>query len=351
MKIFSRKIWFLGFIILGFANSTVTFLVLQGTLLSWGMAAGFGLTVHTAVANWFRKRRTIAFAIISAAVVLPGFFTPTQAYNTIIEQFSRQGTFIGLGSLMLMIGIPLALLFRHRPEQHGYLPTGQESHTKRVNITIPIEQNHMTEVNLTLRQALRSRAFWLLAVALTLESLVVSISSAVRVEYQVDFMGKSGLALVEDNIWWGIFSLIGILLFGLLGDKFAKRHLLAAAVILRCISFVVLLSVGSVQWYMNGLLFYMGAGIPVLTYAIIADYFGRRSFATIVAFSSVIRLIIMIPVVGGLWFPIGWLLNISGSNKPLIAFAVVGGIVSAILFLLVKPPRDKTQEEIVADIP
>jgi MFS family permease len=164
-------------------------------------------------------------------------------------------------------------------------------------------------------------------------------------------MGKSGLALVEDNIWWGIFSLIGILLFGLLGDKFSKRHLLAAAVILRCISFVVLLSVGSVQWYMNGLLFYMGAGIPVLTYAIIADYFGRRSFATIVAFSSVIRLIIMIPVVGGLWFPFRWLFEISGSYYPIIVVAVVVGILSAVLFLFLKPPQVNPQGEIVTDIP
>ena len=95
----------------------------------------------------------------------------------------------------------------------------------------------------------------------------------------------------------------------------------------------------------------MGASIQVLTYAIIADYFGRRSFATIVAFSGVIRLIIRISIACGLWFhPARWLLGISDNNYPAIAVTVAVGIVSAILFLFTKPPRDETREEIIADI-
>jgi MFS family permease len=104
----------------GFANSPLYIFL---GVFAIGMSAGFLLPVQTATANWFMKKRSIALAIICAAPALVGPIAKL-IEDQITSQFGSRSTLLGLGVVMLVIGIPLALVIRHKPEQHGHVPDG-----------------------------------------------------------------------------------------------------------------------------------------------------------------------------------------------------------------------------------
>ncbi len=151
---------------LSFANSLLyTFL----GILAIGMSAGFSLPVQTATANWFMKRRSTALAVVCAASAVGGPVVNWFGTQT-THQFSLQNTLLGLGVAMLAICIPLAFVIKHKPEQHGYMPDGMVPTIKETIQPIIQKETHFVEVNFSLRQALRTKAFWILVVAFSLVS-------------------------------------------------------------------------------------------------------------------------------------------------------------------------------------
>ena len=74
----------------------------------------------------------------------------------------------------------------------------------------------------------------------------------------------------------------GRLIFGFLGDYFNKRYLLAIAYLLQAVGIYILLTADSIQQvFLFTVVFGMGWGAPNLLFALRADYFGRKYFATI----------------------------------------------------------------------
>lgn len=278
-----RKIMLIGILAasgallgLSFANNLLyAFLA----ILAIGMSAGFSLPIQTATANWFMKRRSIALAVVGAASVLAGPVA-NRLGKLVAHQFSLQNTLLGLAVAMLVIGIPLAFVIKHKPEQHGYMPDGMVPTIRETIQPINKKETFFVEANFSLRQALRTRAFWIMVVAISLVS-----GSGILVE------SNRSIYLLEQGLHYrtGHFSdltslmgLVWILLFGLLGDRFSKRHLLAIAIALQSISVAVLINVGNLtQLYLYMLVHGFGSGIAPLILAMRADYFGRKAFATI----------------------------------------------------------------------
>lgn len=318
----------IGFLGLSFVNSLLALYILQGTLIGIGISAGFLLPVQTATANWFMRRRSVALAIISAATVLGGAITALFG-ERIAAQFSEQGAFLGLGAVMLVLGIPLAFVFRHRPEQHGYLPDGE----------LPGEDNRVAETNFSLRQALRTRAFWMLAIAMALAIPVGMMATVWSTPFLID-QGFDYIVVTNmfDNT--ALMGLVGILLFGYLGDMFPKRYLLAIAIGLQSASVVILMTAGSVaQLYLYTLVYGLGSGMVPLILAIRADYFGRRAFATITVVMIFASSIIGAPLSFGLSSLVGWILDITGSYQLAFLLSMLMGFIPATVFFFARPPE------------
>jgi len=329
----------IGFLALRFANSLLTLYILQGTLVGIGMSAGFLLPVQTATANWFMRRRAIALAIICAASVLGGAIT-TLLGERIVDQFGVRDPFLGLGVVMLVIGIPLAFVIRHRPEQHGYLPDGELPAIEESGEPVTEQENRVAEINFTLQQALRTRAFWMLAIGMALASGVGAMTTWHRVPFLLD-LGFSQAAIANIFHITPLIGLVGILLFGYLGDMFTKRYLLAIAITLQSASVVILMTAGSIaQVYLYTLVYGLGSGMVPLILAIRADYFGRRAFATITVVMMFISGIIGIPVSAGLTPLLGWIFDITGSYyQPAFLLSMLIGFVPATVFFFARPPK------------
>ena len=314
---------------LGIANSPLY--ILMG-VLAIGMSAGFLLPVQTATANWFMKKRSIALAIICTVPALVGPIAKL-IEDQIAGQFGSQSTLLGLGVVML-IGIPLALVIRHKPEQHGHVPDGG---MPTVNTTAQPESNdtHLVEVSYSLRQAIRTKPFWMLVVAMGLLSGFRILIDNHRTIYLLE-QGFDRKITANFSELTTLMGLAGILLFGFLGDKFPKRYLLAVAVAIQSLSVVILMTAGSIpQLYLYMFVSGLGSGTVPLILAIRADYFGRKAFATITVVMGLFSGIIFVG------FPAfsGWILDTTGSNPVFFLLWMLIGFVAAVMFFFAKPPE------------
>jgi len=334
-----RKIMIIGITIasitiLAFPYVNSLLYIFLGTL-AIGTNAGFLLPVQTATANWFMKRRSLALAVVCAASVLG---------SQIADQADiLKSSYWELGVGMLVIGVPLAFIFKHKPEQFGLLPDGRSPVIEETSQSVIEKDNLAAEVNFTLRQALRTKAFWILTVAIGLANGAGFMAESQKFRYLVE----KGFDYRTTNNFFELAPLVVLvwmLLFGFLGDKFPKRYLLSIAAGLQSISVVVLLTVGNnTLLYQYILAFGFGSVTMPLILAIRADYFGRKAFATITVVMGVLSAILSTSFV-----PLGGLIyDIALSNQTVFLVSILVGFIAAIVFFFVKPPE--LQQQILAE--
>ena len=328
----------IGFLLLSFVDNIVALNIILGGLLGIGIKAGFLLPAQTATANWFIRKRSIVLAIIMAASVL-GEAAITLSGDQIANQFDWRVASTGLGVVILVVCIPLAFVFRHRPEQYGSLPDGKSAALEEDSEPRTETTSRVFEVNFTLQQALRTRAFWLLAIAMALSSGINAISKVFQVPFLVD-AGFSQVAIIDIFRIAPLMGLVGIFAFGYLGDRFPKRYLLAIAVAIQSISAIILMTAGNtVQIYLYTLVYGLGSGTVPLLLAIRADYFGRRAFATITVAMIFLGSLLGIPL-SAPWAPLaGWIIDVTGSYHLVCLLSILLGLIPAVVFFFARPPR------------
>jgi MFS family permease len=246
-----------------------------------------------------------------------------------------------------LIGIPLSSLFRHKPEQYGYLPDGEtrEATTEPVNVPslhssgkIAEQDSSSSVTGFTAKAALRTRAFWLLAFVFFFQHIAVGAVNVHIVPYleSVNIPTTIAATVVTGLT---LSSLIGRLGFGFLGDFTNKRYLIATAVTLQTVGLFIFSFIDEDKaWLIIPFLlsYAPGYGGPIpLRAAMLADYFGRRSFGTILGWLALIMMF------GGVASPViaGWVFDVFGNYR--LAWQAIGLItVPAIpLILLVRPPK------------
>ena len=275
----------ISFLLIQFITSIWMFYLIFGFLLSVSsgpvMAGG-----SAAVANWFQRRRAFAISLLTTAWVGGGaIIAPSAAW--MINNYGWQFTASIVGVLYLTTGVPLSLVMRHRPEPYGYLPDGDAPSPQPGPALAPVgggpEAPNQTSpgTDFTLRQAIKTRAFWMLA----LSGVGFSMSNSAVTAHQIPMLTHRGFNTQTAANALGLmalFSALGRPIMGYLGDRYNKRLLLAAFMAIMTAGIFVLGSaqtMGSV--YVYTFLYGVGFAVFPLTLAIVADYFGRRFFATI----------------------------------------------------------------------
>ena len=132
--------------------------------------------------------------------------------------------------------------------------------------------------------------------------------------------------------------------FGLswLGDYVNRRYVMVASLALMAVSIVFMARAPSVGAVIPVLVAFSASqgGISVIPQSLIADYFGRRSYATIQGFRSTIQMggIIAGPIISGYFY------DTTGSYE--IAFLLFSGaaLVSMALVFMAKPPVKSRRE-------
>ncbi len=341
--IFGIAVSGLGLLLMSRTNSLLFF---YGTflLLSIGMSCGLGMGQYVAVANWFSRKRTWAMGIMSAGYALSGAAGPVLVW--LIGQYGWRETLVIAGVVMLVVGIPLGLVIRHRPEPYGYLPDGktqdvspQSENTSGKPPATGASATELThQTGLSPRQAIMTRAFWLLIIFTIFTGFAIS---AINV-HEMPYLTSVGISRATAG--WAILgitslSLVGRLGFGRLGDRYDKRYLLAIGAALQFFGVLIFAGVSS-PWMLIPFLLLYGPGyasqIPIWP-AMVAGYFGLKHYATIWGLQELGWTIcgILAPVLAG------WVFDVWGTYRPIWLVYAAATAVAIPFILLMKPKRGR----------
>jgi MFS family permease len=289
------------------------------------------LASHTVVANWFIARRAFATAIVINGNRL-GLATWPVLAGSIVAASGWRTAFWVLGlSVATLALVPLIFVVARRPEEIGLHPDG-----RRPDPIVPGAASRPPERSWTAREAVRTRAFWLLMAAHTGMMIAGGGSGVHRVPF---FVGE-GLddALVGPMLF---IQAIGMMTGGFVGawatKHFAPSRVVGALMVgTTAMMFLILLVpangfvllYGFTEGVFSGGTFAM---LPVMY----ADYFGRMSIGTIRGLTHPVVMIANAtgPLIGGLVFD--WRGNYSWA---FLTFGTVTGV-AALLVWFAAPPR------------
>jgi sugar phosphate permease len=284
-----RKLMFGGTILIGLGLILLTYTTTLGMfyvafgLVAVGTSGSSPTVVMTAVAHWFRRKVGIATGIMVSGFALGALLVPVIV--SLIDVFDWRTTFFILAICIWVIGLPLSLLVRHKPEQYGYLPDGEQNNAVIAHVKPATTQTD--DVNIGAKQALKSRSFWHIGLPLTFQFLVVSTV----IVHVMPYLSSVGIARSTSGMVAMVIpltSIVGRLGSGWLGDRFSKIRLSSGFLIILCGGLLFLSYVtDEAKWLLVPfiLLFGIGWGGNItMRAALLREYYGRSRFGTILGF-------------------------------------------------------------------
>jgi len=325
----------LGLILLSRTTSLGTFYG-AFVVVAIGMSTCSSTVLMTAVANWFRRKIGIATGIMICGYGFSGLLVPVMV--NLIDRYEWRMAIAILAIGMLAICLPLSLLVRHKPEQYGYQPDGAVYKDVKSN-DCPL-QVESAEVNMKARQAIKSRTFWHITIALLCQAAIVSTITAHVMPYLSSIsITRAKSALIASAI--PLASIGGRIGLGWLGDKLDKRQLMAGAFAMMCGGLLCFgFASPEANWLFIPFLILYGIGYGgnnTLRGSVISEFFGRRNFGAIHGF--VIGIMILGSIAGP---PIaGWVFDKWHNYQP-IWIALAGLAVAALFTVITTPPVSTT---------
>ena len=274
----------LGFVLLSTATSMTQVFVYFLAFISVGVGMGAMVPPTMALPKWFIRKRGTVFGIHNTGLGIGAVLVI--ATGLLIEALGWKGAALAIGIAAWALGFPMAAIVKSRPEQYGLLPDGGSAHEKST------AGEHIPEVELTAREALATRAFWLQYASFTLR-MMVSIGTIIHFVPAVVETGVSQTAAVGYFSLFGIMSLPSRFFAGTLGDRFNKRLVFMAATGIMGLASITLASADAAwQIVLFAVLFATGSGgSGTVMNPISADTFGRASFATIAGYGAIITMV------------------------------------------------------------
>jgi MFS family permease len=217
-----KLVMVLGGLILGVGYFLVSRVSMAWQLyLAYGVVVGIGtstgdVTLMSTAARWFVKRRGLMTSIVKVGTGAGMFIMPLVA-SWLIVKYNWRTAFVVLGIVAAVVIVIAAQFLKRDPSQVGLQPDGIA-----VGNT---STRSLKDTDLTLREALRTRQFWMVCVAYfaiwyATQSVMVHVAA-----HSVD----NGLSVEQSaSIVSGIggMSILGRLAMGGAGDRIGNRRAL-----------------------------------------------------------------------------------------------------------------------------
>jgi len=274
----------LGFLLLSRISSLGMFYA-AFALLAVGTSTCTGTVLMTAVANWFNRKAGMAMGLGACGFGLGGLLVPIVTY--LIDSLDWRTAMVVVGFGMLVVGLPLSLVVRHRPEQYGYLPDGEPAEpfeTAGVSAPLPV-----LETDITAKQALKGRTFWQLGISSMCHAFVIGAV----ITHLMPYLSSVGIARSTSSIIGFILpltSIAGRLSSGWLSSTYGSRRVFAAAFVAMTAGILLFgfIDAGT-MWLLVPFIitFSIGWGWSVTTrFNLLRECYGRGSFGKILGFIS-----------------------------------------------------------------
>ena len=346
-RVGARRMVLLGLLLIGIGfilfSSTTNLVVfyLSFAVLMVGSSAGAWLPLMTALNRWFHRRRGSAMGIAGSGYFLGGVIAaPILAWLVDPDHLGWRATAFWIGVLFLIAAWPASRLIRNNPEQYGQLPDGDSvPAVADGGVGRHAAPNAAHEVRLlegfTVRQALRTRAFWFITFGHALSSMLIATMTV----HMVPMLTDQGLSLQMAASAWATMMAVGFafqLIGGFVGDRVPKNLAIAFFSAVQAGGFAMAVLVdGTAMAFVFAAVYGVGVGgRNPLTISIRGDYFGERAFATITGLSMapLYGFMVVAPLFAAFMF------DTRGSYTFSILILAVLGVIGAVLFVFAKKP-------------
>jgi sugar phosphate permease len=350
-----RILMFLGSIVSGFAFASlgqvdrIAHFYLLCMLLYMGNSAMSGIVSNTAVSNWFVEKRGRALGLATAGISLSGAVLPFLAMR-ILEKTNLASVFLWTGLTTWMLAPLIWLVIRNWPEEWGMVPDGSsrehgDLETERYgderkamrfpNPALVRSPAVRQEVFWTPAKVVRTGAFWMVGFAYALV-----LMGTVGVMFQlgprftdIGFDRGTAMALVSLT---ALIATIGKTAWGALCDRYEPRRVVAVLMAMNAIGLCLALVPDS-RLALSAFILLFGfamGGIMSTLPILVADLYGRESFASVSRFMS----LFIILEVGG-YMLMGQSFDRTGSYDTAYAVFVFLDLVAAgLVFSASRPP-------------
>ena len=362
----------LGFFALSQVNSLLMLYIVFIGFLAPGISLGTDRPVQVAVANWFSRRRGRAMGLLMTGAGLGG--SAVFLFAMVIDTFGWRTGAVFAGFVVWGVGLPLAWVIRHKPEEMGLLPDGdrvpamagatpgpgvEDPMPQRSEPVLPLGveardeattaapgpkphrfwmRDPRPEIDLTVWQALRTRAFWLMALTWAIwmalpVTINVHIAPFLAEELELDYVVALGTLS-----FFVAASLIGRVGFGFLADYVNLRLLVASLLIMEgggLFLFSEVQTLAQIPFYVIIAAIPYGGTLPMR--GVLQGYFfGRKEFGTIGGLLTFVEL--PATVAAPIW--VGWLADtLPGGYRIGLKVIAAMLIVGAFSILMARRPR------------
>ena len=287
----------LGFFGLAMVSHPIHF-YLALLAITGGVGLGSFIPVVTAVNWWFTKQRNRALGLAMSGVGMGALWSPLIAWGITTHGWRIAAATIGI--VLLTTAVPLSRAIRP-----GRSHPSQGSNYKVSSDAGGTGKDLDAEPEFTLRQAMRTRAFWLIPLAHMTNGFTTSAVYVHGIPHLVE-VGFTPLTAGYVMATYGLTEVVMRIFGSFIGDRVDKRYAFTAYCIVQALGMVALARAESMPGALIfAFLFAIGHGGrgPVVV-AIRGEYFGRKSFGTIMGIGNLITSIsgISTPLILGILF-------------------------------------------------
>jgi sugar phosphate permease len=322
-----------GFMLL---SQIETLLGFYGAFIVVALGASLGgfFPLNVALIHWFERKRARALSSMQLGFALGGIAMPAVAWS--LATFGWRATAFASGVIVIVVGIPLSLVMRRRPEDYGERVDGDPAPPPRDPAMV--HEDLPRGRDFTAREALRTPAFWLLALGHGFALFVVSAVNVHAITHMKEGLGYSLESASLVVLLQTLAQIGGIAIGWAIGDRYDKRKLSASCMLMHMVGLLCLTYATGPAMVIAFALLHGGSwGLrgPFMQ-AIRADYFGRSAIGLILGLSF---MIVVLGQIGGAMIS-GILADATGNYRAgFTVVAVLAGLGSVFFMLARKPAR------------
>ena len=316
-----------------------------GYILIFGVVGGVGrFTVQIAlvvVPKWFVRKRGLAQASVSAGFSVGPLIFPL-ILQSLVDSIGWRDAWFVMGVALLILALPGAFLIIRSPEDVGLLPDGDKPDDATVDAPVAAgiawgRKGSSGEVSLTRKEALRTRQFWFLVVAIGLATVGIRgmIPNFQPFFISLDFNATTTAASISA---YAVPAIIMGFVFGIMADKQGpkKPFLIVCSIVGSGLVLISLVSIIQNVVMMFVAMIYLGFGLNaffVVSQVFVANTFGRQHIGAI---RGVMQTVNNLATFGGPWL-FGVMYDVSAEYIVLFAVAVSFWLITITMGTLVKP--------------
>ena len=301
MAVVGVAIMFVGLLNFTFMHELWQF-YLSSVTIALGQGLG-GQAYLNPVVHWFLRKRGRASSII--AMGRGWSYIGILPISLLLVAFGWRTASLVTAIFYLAIALPAALALRDRPEPYGYLPDGDPLPTSEEEVEAT-RSRRSDEGGFGLRDAMRTRAFWMIMLNMAIYSYAQQTYSVHFLSF-LRFAGFSPAAAALVQTGHGVLQVVGRLAVGWVADRTGPASTMRLSQFFMAAGWGVMAFLSPATMWVTLPLYYATFGLghaayTVTSQTIVADYFGPRRFATIRGMMNPVSVIggVLGPVVAGL---------------------------------------------------